>query len=73
MSTGCSPACAIARRIAFAAPEPSSGPEVVVGVGGGAVSDDFGDRRRAAGQRMLEQFDDEDAGALAHHEPVASA
>ena len=43
----------------------------VVGVGGRAVPDNLGQRRRAAGERVLQGLDDEDAGPFAHHEAIA--
>ena len=42
-----------------------------VGVRGRAIADDFGERRRAARQRMIQRLDHQNGGALAHDEAVA--
>ena len=42
-----------------------------VGVRRGAIADDFGERRRAARQRMIQRLDYQNGGALAHDEAVA--
>ena len=43
----------------------------VIGVGGHAVADDFGEDGRAAAAGMFEFFENHDAGAFAHDEAVA--
>ncbi len=45
----------------------------VIGVGTGAVADQLDDRRGTASQRVLQRFDHQYAGALAHDEAVAIA
>src|SRR5438874_13636696 len=45
----------------------------MVGIGRRAIADDFGERFGAAADRMLQLFNDEDAGTFAHDEAVAVA
>ncbi len=44
----------------------------MVGVGGGAVARQFGQDRRPPAERRLPLLQDQDRGALPHHEPVAA-
>ncbi len=44
----------------------------VVGVRGGAVTDEFGKRSGTAGKSMVQRFDHQHAGAFAHDETIAA-
>ncbi|MNN33731.1 hypothetical protein D3C81_1475000 [compost metagenome] len=45
----------------------------MIGVGTGAVPDQFCERQRTAGQRVIQRFNHQQAGTLAHHKAISCA
>ena len=71
ISLGSMPASSMAWRKAIAPKFFRIGGGLVVGVAGAGVADHFAEDLGAAGLRVLQRFEDENAGALADDEAVA--